>query len=277
VLSSHEALASNEPGIYKIKTGKNSRICVKRCGRIYGNYGELYMSTFDLIAFDADDTLWYYERLYAQAQAKIAELLAPYGNSEEVGAHLNQVELSNIQLYGYGIKGFVLSMIEAATELGDGRLSNKDVQTIIGYAKEMLEADIQLIEHVPEIVSGLAAKYHLAIITKGDLFEQETKVTRSGLSAYFQQVEIVGQKSPEVYAQILEKFGVKPERFLMVGNSLRSDILPVLELGGNAVYIPCDTTWVHEVAEIPPTGQAGFYQLEHMGELPALLKSIEAG
>jgi len=235
------------------------------------------MSKFDMTAFDADDTLWHYERLYAETQAKVANLLAPFGASEEIDAHLDRVELGNVHLYGYGIKGFALSMIEAATELGNGQLSTKDVQAIISYAKEMLEAGVQLIEHVPEIVSELTAKYHLAIITKGDLLEQETKVSRSGLASYFQQVEIVGQKTPETYARILKNFNIAPERFLMIGNSLRSDILPVLELGGNAVYIPYDTTWVHELVDAPSTEHAGFYQLEHIGELPALLERIETG
>ena len=235
------------------------------------------MAAFDVIAFDADDTLWYYERLYAETQAKITKLLSPYGTSEEIGAHLNQVELGNIQLYGYGIKGFALSMIEAALEIGDGRLSNRDVQAIIGYAKDMLTANIQLIERVPETISGLAKQFRLAIITKGDLFEQETKISRSGLGVYFREIEIVGQKTSENYARILEKFRVAPERFLMVGNSLRSDILPVLELGGHAVYIPSDITWTHEEAETSLIEQNRFYQLEHIGELPALLGSIEAG
>jgi len=234
------------------------------------------MPIFDMIAFDADDTLWHYERLYSQTQAKIASLLAPFSTSEEIDAHLNRVELDNVHLYGYGIKGFTLSMIEAATEIGNGRLSNKDIQNIIRYAKEMLVADIQLIESVSDIVSRLAKKYPLAIITKGDLFEQETKIARSGLESYFQQVEIVGQKTSEIYTRILGRSNVAPERFLMVGNSLRSDILPVLELGGNAVYIPSDTTWVHEMVEETPTGKAGFYQLQHIGELPALLDRIEA-
>lgn len=234
------------------------------------------MAVFDLIAFDADDTLWYYERFYADTQAKIIKLLAPYGTTEEIGAHLNRVEIGNVQLYGYGIKGFALSMIEAATQLGDGRLSNKDVRAIIGYAKEMMTADIELIEGVSETVSSLANNYHLAIITKGDLLEQEAKISRSGLRSHFHQVEIVGQKTPETYARILEKLNVTPEHFLMIGNSLRSDILPVLELGGYAVYIPSETTWVHEESDVPSLEQVGFYQLGHLGELPALLERIEA-
>lgn len=235
------------------------------------------MSTFNVIAFDADDTLWYYERLYVQTQSKVAELLSPYGTFEEIKIHLDQVELGNIHLYGYGIKSFALSMIEAAAQLGNGLLSNKEVQDIIRYAKEMMTADIQLIAHVPETISELAKNYDLAIITKGDLFEQEAKVSRSGLEPHFRFIEIVGQKSSENYVRILEKFRISPERFLMVGNSLRSDILPVLELGGHAVYIPSEITWVHEEAEVPPSNQKGFYQLEHIGELPALLERIDAG
>ena len=235
------------------------------------------MPVFEVIAFDADDTLWYFERLFAETFAKIAKLLTPYGTPEEIEIHLNQVELGNVHLYGYGVKGFALSMLEAATQLGNGKLPGKDIQTILGYTKEMITADIQLLEHVPETITGLAKKYRLAMITKGDLFEQETKISRSGLSSYFEQVEIVAQKSPKIYARILEKFSITPERFLMVGNSLRSDILPVLELGSHAVYIPCDTTWVHEMVEVPLTEQFGFYQLGHIGELPALLEQIEAG
>jgi len=234
------------------------------------------MPAFEMIAFDADDTLWHYERLFAEKQAKIAELLTSFENPEKIESHLSQVEIRNIQFYGYGVKSFALSMIEAAIEIGDGRLSTKQVQTIIDHAKDMMTTDIQLIDYVPETVSELAKKYPLAIITKGDLFEQEKKVSRSGLESYFQRVEIVGQKTPETYARIFEKFSIEPERFLMVGNSLRSDILPVLELGGHAVYIPADTTWIHEVDEAPSTEQTGFYQLEHIGELPTLLGRIEA-
>lgn len=233
------------------------------------------MSYFDLIGFDADDTLWYNERLYAQTQSKIAELLAPYGTLEEINEQLTLVELENVHLYGYGIKGFALSMIEAAIVLGNGHLSSKVVQAIIGYARDMLTADIQLIEQVPEIIFELEKKYPLAIITKGDLFEQEMKISRSSLRPYFQHVEIISQKTRDVYARILEKFNVPPDRFLMIGNSLRSDILPVLELGGHTVYIPHDIIWTHEVVDPPPAGKSGFYELEHIGELPDLLARIE--
>jgi len=235
------------------------------------------MSVFDLIAFDADDTLWYYERLFAETQAKIAKLLTPFENPEKIDRHLSQVEIRNIQFYGYGVKSFALSMIEAAIELGNGRLSTKQVQSIIDHAKDMMTRDIQLMDYVPETISELVKIYPLAIITKGDLFEQEKKITRSGLKSHFRQVEIVGQKTPETYAHILKKLNIAPERFLMVGNSLRSDILPVLELGSHAVYIPSDTTWVHEEADVPSSEQVGFYQLGHIGELPALLEGIEAG
>ena len=235
------------------------------------------MPHFDAIAFDADDTLWYYERVYREMMSKVTNLLAPYGPPQEIDAYLNRVELANIHLYGYGIKGFALSMIEAAIQFRDGHLSNQEVQAIIEYAREMMRADIQLIERVPETISALGAKYQLALITKGDLFEQEDKISRSGLKAHFHWLEIVGTKTSEIYARILERYHIVPERFLMVGNSLRSDILPVLELGGQAVYIPGELTWEHESAEIPPAEQAGFYQLEHIGELPGLLERIEEG
>ena len=143
------------------------------------------MTSFDIIAFDADDTLWHYERLYVAAQANIAKLLAPYGNSEEIDAHLYRVELGNIQLYGYGIKGFALSMIEAAIGFSEGRISGSEIHTLIGYAREMLTAKIQLLEHVTETISGLSPRYRLMIFTKGDLYEQETKISCSGLGQYF--------------------------------------------------------------------------------------------
>jgi putative hydrolase of the HAD superfamily len=233
------------------------------------------MNQFDLIAFDADDTLWHNERLYVNAQARFAQLLSHYHNPEWIGERLYQTETHNIQHFGYGIKAFALSMIETAVELTEGRLSGQDVQALIDLAKEMLSAKVELLEHVAETIPQLAANYQLMVITKGDLLDQETKIARSGLGKYFQQVEIVSQKTPETYLRLLKKASIPPERFLMVGNSLKSDILPILELGGNAVHIPYETTWLHEVASPPAEGQAGYYSLEHLGQLPALLEQLE--
>jgi putative hydrolase of the HAD superfamily len=233
------------------------------------------MDRFDLIAFDADDTLWHNERLYVEAQARFAQLLSHYHNPEWIGERLYQTETQNIQHFGYGIKAFALSMIETAVELTEGRLNGQDVKALIDLAKEMLSAKVELLEHVGETIPRLAARYRLMVITKGDLLDQETKISRSGLGQYFQQVEVVSQKTPETYRRLLKKAGLLPERFLMVGNSLKSDILPILELGGSAVYIPYETTWLHEVANPPAEEQPGYYPLDHMGQLPALLARLD--
>jgi putative hydrolase of the HAD superfamily len=233
------------------------------------------MPNFDLIAFDADDTLWHNERLYINAQAKLARLLSPYRNAQVVGERLYQIESRNIKYFGYGIKSYTLSMIETAVELTEGRISGGDTFSIIGLAKEMLDAPVELLEHAVETVSHLAARYRLMIITKGDLHDQETKVARSGLERFFQHIEIVSEKDRRNYERLLEGQSIDRARFMMVGNSLRSDILPILELGGWAVYIPYQTTWQHEAAEAPPAGQAGFFQLENLGLLPALLERLE--
>ena len=235
------------------------------------------MTAFDIIAFDADDTLWHTERLYVDAQARFVQLLAHYRDPEWVRERLFQTEMRNMQHFGYGVKAFALSMIETAVELTEGQVSGHDTYALIGLAKEMLGAEVELLPHVGEAIPALAARYPLMVITKGDLLDQETKIARSGLGGYFRHVEIVSEKTTESYARLFRQHGIAPERCLMVGNSLRSDILPVLALGGHAVYVPYDLTWQHEVAHPPPPGQPGFYQIEHLGQLPTLLDRIASG
>ncbi|HNB51266.1 MAG TPA: HAD hydrolase-like protein [Anaerolineales bacterium] len=232
------------------------------------------MSSNYFLAFDADDTLWHNERLFIEIQARFKDLLAHYHDPEWIAARLYETETRNIQHFGYGIKAFALSMIETAVELTEGRISGTDIQTMIGWAKEMLTADVELLPHVREVIPLLAERYPLMVITKGDLLDQEAKMARSGIGQYFRQVEVVSHKTPAVYAQILKKHGVEPARFWMVGNALRSDILPVLELGGHAVYVPQENTWIHESATLPPVGHPGFYELANLGELPALLEKL---
>jgi len=233
------------------------------------------MPAFDVIAFDADDTLWENERLYARAQARLVELLGHYHPAQWVNERLYQTEMRNLEHFGYGIKAFALSMVETAVELTEGRISGRDVQTLVDLAREMLQAKVDLLEHAAETLSHLKTKYPLMLLTKGDLFEQEHKIARSGLRDCFRYIEIVSQKDGSVYEALLEKHSVQPERFLMVGNSLRSDILPVLELGAYAVYIPHALTWQHENADPPPAGEPGYYQLENLGQLPPLLERLE--
>lgn len=233
------------------------------------------MSPITLLAFDADDTLWHNERLFIDVQTRFQDLLAHYHDPEWIAARLYETETRNIQHFGYGIKAFALSMIETAVELTEGRISGTDIHTMIGWAKEMLTADVELLPHVREVIPLLAERYPLMVITKGDLLDQEAKVARSGIGQYFRHIEVVSNKTPAVYAQILKKHGIEPARFWMVGNALRSDILPVLELGGHAVYVPQENTWIHESATPPPAGRAGFYELEHLGQLPQLLEQLE--
>lgn len=229
---------------------------------------------FDVIAFDADDTLWHNERHFVATQEAFKELLAHYHAPEWIEERLYRTEARNLHHYGFGIKAFALSMIETAVELTEGRISGRDVQTLIDLARQMLTAEVELLEFVSETVSSLTGTYPLMIVTKGDLHDQERKVAGSGLAHHFQHVEILSNKRPETYESLLRRHAIPSERFLMVGNSLRSDILPVLDLGGSAVWVPHQFTWVHEVAE-PPNGHQRFHELEHLGQLPGLLDTLE--
>lgn len=234
------------------------------------------MPRFSMIAFDADDTLWHNERLYAAAQTRFKQLLAHYHDPQWIEERLYEAEMRNLPHFGYGIKSFALSMIETAVELTEGRVSGQDILTLVETAKAMLAADVELLDHVAATVRTLAATHTLMIITKGDLLDQESKVARSGLAASFDHIEIVSQKTPESYAAVLRRVGVTPDAFLMVGNSLRSDILPVLALGAQAVYVPCALTWAHEVVEPPPADQPGFHEIAHLGLLPGLVQALES-
>jgi putative hydrolase of the HAD superfamily len=233
------------------------------------------VSKFDILAFDADDTLWHNERIYVHAQARFTALLSHYHKPEWINERLFHTETRNIEHFGYGIKAFALSMIETAVELTEGRISGQDIQALVDIAKEMLGSEVELLDHVQETIPQLAADYPLMVITKGDLLDQETKIVRSGLGEYFKHIEIVSHKTPASYERVLRRYSIPPERFIMIGNSLKSDILPILELGANAVYIPYEITWLHEIAEAPPQGQPGYYPLEHMGQLPGLLTKLQ--
>jgi putative hydrolase of the HAD superfamily len=227
----------------------------------------------EIIAFDADDTLWHNERLYSEAQTKLAELLSRY-NFEDVEEQLYARELKNIPIYGYGIKSFTLSMIELSIELTEGAINAADIAEIIGIAKGMLTAEVDLFEHAESTVKELARDYDLMVITKGDLLDQESKLKRSGIGTYFRCVEIVSEKSGEVYSSILKKYNVKPENFLMVGNSLRSDVAPVAQIGGHAVYVPYHLTWAHENLSDEHVDPSTYHRIENLGQLPALVVRI---
>jgi len=228
---------------------------------------------FDIIAFDADDTLWENERLYTSAKDKFVGLLSRYHAGDWVEQRLNETEIDNIRYYGYGIKSFVLSMIETAAELSGGYVQAEEIQQILNYAKQVLTAEVCLFEHVENTLETLSASYSLMLITKGEQVEQEGKLRRSGLGKYFRFVEVVVDKDLECYQRVLAKYQIPANRFMMVGNSLRSDILPVLMVGGKAVYIPYAYTWSHEL-EVENFNPGDYDELEHMGQLPGYLENL---
>ncbi len=233
------------------------------------------MIMFDMIGLDADDTLWHNETIFSLTQDKFKRLLSPYHSAEWIDQRLFATEMRNLEYFGYGIKGFTLSMIETAIELTEGRIQGSEIQMIIDFAREMRRTPVQLLEHVQEVVTTLAQHYPLMLITKGDLLDQESKIAQSGLADYFRHIEIMSAKTEPTYAALLAKYGIPSERFLMIGNSLKSDILPVVALGGHAVHIPYHITWSHEVIADTASRSQEYATLEHIGLLPALVEQMQ--
>ena len=231
--------------------------------------------TFDMIAFDADDTLWENEVFYTRAQAELKRLLAKYMPVDDIESQVYQTEMCNIGLYGYGIKSFTLSMIETAITLTKGQITAADVQQVIGFGREMLTADIKLLPGVKQTLQGLADTYSLMMVTKGDLLDQQRKVNHTSIGEYFKFIEIVSEKNPADYQVLLSKYNMQPEKFLMVGNSLRSDILPVIQLGGHAVHIPHADTWLHENVAPAEEHSDSFTVIEKIAMLPDSISSLE--
>jgi len=231
----------------------------------------------DIIAFDADDTLWDNESHYTRGKERLQQILSEYASPEMVEHQLDETEMNNLEVYGYGIKSFVLSMVETAIEISGGLIQGEAIQKVLDIARGMLTSDVDFYDRVTETLEELSQDYRLMLITKGDRFEQEQKIARSGMGRYFEIVEIVGDKSEASYRAILARYGIDPGRFLMVGNSMRSDILPVLRLGGKAVYIPQANTWYHENITDEPVDAGDFHELEHLWQLPEMLRGLESG
>lgn len=225
----------------------------------------------DVIAFDADDTLWHNERMFQATEAQFAELLSAYHPPQWVRERLFATETKNLDHFGYGIKGFVLSMIETALDLTESRIGGAEVRRIVDWGHEMLRHPVQLLDGVRETVETLSGSYRLMLLTKGDLFDQESKLARSGLGELFDAVEIVSTKTAAVYRTVLARHAIAPDRFVMVGNSLRSDVLPALEAGALAVHIPYEMTWAHEHLGEETLAGKEFGVLERIGELPEWL------
>jgi putative hydrolase of the HAD superfamily len=228
----------------------------------------LSIDDFDVIGFDADDTLWESEDEFRASELRFVELIAPHAPAGiDVAAALTATERKNLNTFGYGVKSFAISMVEAAITITGGAVPTAIVAELVEMARSQLEAPVHLLPHVPEVLAKVGAVSRLVLITKGDLVHQTHKITTSGLAHHFDHLEIVLEKDPETYAGLLRRFGVDPHRFLMVGNSVRSDILPVMTLGGHAVHVPYHLLWELEHVEHDEL----FTELASISELPALL------
>ncbi len=208
--------------------------------------GTLKHHGITLVGFDADDTLWRSQDYFDAAQVEFERIISVYVDLTDIGRQLYEYEARNIAIFGYGVKGMVLSMVEAAVTITDARITATDIHRIVQLGKELLRHPVEVLPGVRDAVEVIARDFPVVLITKGDLFHQEAKVRDSGLADLFGRIEIVSEKDPATYARVLREFDTRPSQFLMVGNSLRSDIAPVLELGGWGVHVPYHVTWVHE-------------------------------
>ena len=235
------------------------------------------VKTLKSIAFDADDTLWHNERFFRVTQERFAELLMDFTpqdiGPEQLDRLLLDAESRNLGRYGYGVKGFTLSMIETAIEVTDARVPAHVIRELLEAGQMMLSFPIEILPHAETAVKTLASDYHLVLITKGDLLDQERKLAQSGLGEFFDSVEIVSDKTPQVYTDIFRRHDLRPEQVMMVGNSMRSDILPVLEAGGWATFVPHGLVWDHEHAD-PPEQHDRFFEIPDLGTLPDLIAKL---
>ena len=229
----------------------------------------------EVIAFDADDTLWENEGFFRQIEADVGELLSPFCTPDAFSRRCRKAEEANIPLYGYGLKGFTLSMLEAAVDLSGGRLPARTAGDIIDAGKAMLRHPVDLLPDVEETLDALAGRYRLIVITKGDLYHQEHKIEASGLSRFFDAEHVVSEKDAALYGRVFAAEGPGAHRAAMVGNSPRSDILPALAAGAFAVHVPRPIEWERDAADIPKDTPR-YFRVERMGELNDVIRHIEA-
>ena len=223
------------------------------------------------IAFDADDTLWVNETYFRDTEARFAALLDRFETQNTLDQQLFLKEMQNLPVYGYGIKGFMLSMVECAIEISNGHVSTAEIQSILTMGKEMIEHPVELLPGIETVLQQLQDRYRLLVLTKGDLLDQERKLAASGLGAYFHHVEVMSDKTPEKYQRLLEHLEINPNEFLMIGNSLKSDVLPIIKIGAKAIHIPFHTTWAHEQVSDGEAERADYLTISNALELLDLL------
>ena len=227
-----------------------------------------------VVGFDGDDTLWHSETRFHVTQGEFRDLLKRHVPDADVDRRLAEMEMKNLGIYGYGVKSFTLSMLETAIELTEGRIPTSDLEVILGWGKGMLMEPTELLDGVEETLRLLGGRYDLLLITKGDLFDQEGKLARSGLGDLFLGVEILSEKNTDSYRGVFTRRAIKPEDFVMVGNSLRSDVVPVVSLGAQAVHIPYEVTWHHEHVPEEELPNEGWQRISSIRELPAILDEL---
>ena len=224
-----------------------------------------------VIAFDADDTLWVNEPYFQETEHQFCALLEDYLPHHTISQELFKTEMQNLTLYGYGVKGFVLSMLETALRVSSNTISNSVLEKIIQYGKDLLERPIELLDGVEEALQVLKTRYRIVVATKGDLLDQERKLRKSGLENYFHHIEIMSDKQEADYSKLIRHLDIKPDEFLMIGNSIKSDVMPVLAIGGHGVHVPYHTTWAHEKT-VHAIEHPNFRQVQSIKEiLPHLL------
>ncbi|MDG5491468.1 HAD family hydrolase [Psychroserpens sp. SPM9] len=223
-----------------------------------------------VIGFDADDTLWVNETYFRDAELEFAKLLAPYETANKIDQELFKKEIENLSLYGYGVKGFVLSMVETALELSNNSLSNEAITKILNIGKTMLNQPVELLEGVEATLKHLSKTHRLILVTKGDLLDQERKLEKSNLTSYFHHIEVLSDKKEANYTKLLNHLDINPSEFLMVGNSLKSDILPLVSIGAEAIHIPFHTTWLHEQVSRKEANEKDYKTLQSLTELKSI-------
>ncbi|PTM09243.1 MAG: HAD family hydrolase [Bacteroidetes bacterium] len=207
---------------------------------------EISYKNIKVIGFDADDTLWVNETYFRDAELEFAKLLSAYETANKIDQELFKKEMDNLELYGYGVKGFVLSMVEMALEISNYNVSNKTIKAILNIGKEMINKPVELLDGIEDVLQSLSKNYRLILATKGDLLDQERKLEKSGLIDYFHHIEVLSDKKEANYSKLLNHLDINPSEFLMIGNSLKSDILPLVNIRAHAIHVPFHTTWAHE-------------------------------
>ena len=233
---------------------------------------EIDYQNIKIIGFDADDTLWINETYFRDAEREFCKLLSNYETPNKIDQELFKKEIGNLPLYGYGVKAFVLSMVESALELSNHGVSTKTIEAILNIGKDMLNKPVELLEGVEEVLKDLSKKYRLILATKGDLLDQERKLEKSGLTDHFHHIEVLSDKKEDNYSKLLKHLDIQPSEFLMIGNSLKSDVLPLVNIGAHAIHVPFHTTWAHEQVSEHETNGKTYRTINSLTDILYFLK-----